>query len=264
MRKIELEELKKLQLDILDVISEYCKKNNINYWLDSGTLIGAVRHNGYIPWDDDIDVGMLRKDFEKFIHTFNNYNPRYQVYNIETDSSFTFAYAKVLDLNTVLYEPNEKGNKLAVNIDVFVFDNVPDDEKERNKAFRLRDLYTLCNGLRTNAFLPNGNFIKKYGMIASHYLLMPFPKNYFAKKLSENAQKYNNMATENVGNLTGYMKQFCKREAVSKTVDHIFEGKQYKIPIGYDAWLKSFYGDYMTLPPVEKRVSHHSFIAYMK
>ena len=77
MRKVELEELRKIQISILDVVADFCEKHKINYWIDSGTLLGAIRHKGYIPWDDDIDIGMLREDYDKFKKLFNQYNDRY-------------------------------------------------------------------------------------------------------------------------------------------------------------------------------------------
>lgn len=70
MRKLELEEIKQIQLEILDDITEFCKQNNIKFWIDYGTLLGAVRHKGYIPWDDDVDIGMLREDYDRFLHTY--------------------------------------------------------------------------------------------------------------------------------------------------------------------------------------------------
>ena len=78
MREILLDELKKTQIEILDVVDTFCRENNINYWLDSGTLLGAIRHGGYIPWDDDIDIGMLRKDYDIFLKKFNEKNERYR------------------------------------------------------------------------------------------------------------------------------------------------------------------------------------------
>ena len=80
MKQITLEELKRIQLSILDRVAEFCEKNAINYWLDCGTLLGAVRHKGYIPWDDDIDIGMLRPDYDRFLKTFNEKNDVYKVY----------------------------------------------------------------------------------------------------------------------------------------------------------------------------------------
>lgn len=263
MRKIDIEELKQLQLGILDVVVSYCDSHNIKYWLDCGTLLGAVRHNGYIPWDDDIDIGMLRDDFNRFVNEFNSFNPRFQTYCIDTSPDFYFVFAKVLDMNTVLYEPDEKGQKLAVNIDVFVYDNAPEDESELKKAFDRRDFYRNCSALRTLHNKPSGGLARRIFVRVLRGILKIFPKNYFIGKMAENAKRYNNIKTSRVGNFSSFTRAACSKRVFDSFEEHIFEGKMYKIPVGYDDWLRSFFGDYMKLPPEEKRVSHHKFIAYM-
>ena len=117
LRRIEQDELKKIQIEILNVVSTFCEKNDIRYWIDCGTLLGAIRHKGYIPWDDDIDIGMLRPDYDRFMQLFNQENERYKFYSIENNTKFLCPHGKVLDTSTILYEPNKKGNKLSVNID---------------------------------------------------------------------------------------------------------------------------------------------------
>lgn len=141
MREILLDELKDRQIAILDVVDAFCRENNINYWLDSGTLLGAIRHGGYIPWDDDIDIGMLRPDYDRFLAMFNKFNKQYQVSSVENDINFPYPFGKVLDTHTVLYEPNEQGVKLAINIDIFVYDNAPEDDKLVERMYRKRDFY---------------------------------------------------------------------------------------------------------------------------
>ena len=96
MRQIGMDELKKIQLEILDAVSAFCTKHGITYWLDGGTLIGTVRHKGYIPWDDDIDLGMLRPDYDRFIKEFNAHNSRYRLVCRENDPDFYQAFAKVM------------------------------------------------------------------------------------------------------------------------------------------------------------------------
>ena len=108
MRRIYIDELKKIQINILDQVADFCNKNDISYWLDCGTLLGAVRHKGYIPWDDDVDIGMFRSDFDRFLNLFNQSNERYKVYNIENNNEFYYPFGKVLDTTTILYEPDEK------------------------------------------------------------------------------------------------------------------------------------------------------------
>ena len=94
MRLVDLNELRNIQIEILQYIDDYCRKNNINYWLDAGTLLGAIRHKGYIPWDDDIDIGMLRSDYEKFVELFSQDESRYQCCTIENTPKHYYGFAK--------------------------------------------------------------------------------------------------------------------------------------------------------------------------
>lgn len=264
MRPVSLEELRRIQTEILSITTKFCEENNIHYWLDGGTLLGAIRHDGYIPWDDDIDLGMLRPDFDRFIREFNGYNAQYEVKCVETDPDFTYAYAKVLDTRTLLYEPDENGNRLSINIDVFVYDHIPENPRAVRKLFRKRDFYRNANGWRTLYIKPSGGFAKRLLKMIFSTLLKVFPRNYFAKKEVMNAKTYSHTDTARVGNLVGYALFTCETDVFDSFVDHVFEGKMYKIPSGYDKWLTRMYGDYMKLPPVEKRVTHHSFKAYIE
>ena len=266
MKKIDLEELKKIQLEILDYVVKFCKENKINYWIDCGTLLGAVRHKGYIPWDDDIDIGMLRGDFNRFMELFNKHSKRYKFYSVENNKKFNYPFGKVLDTETVLYEPTEKrGNRLAINIDVIVYDNAPDDENELAKMFKKRNIYNMFKSVQISPVATTKKFhITNIIRIPCHYILKLLPKAYFSKKIAENAKKYQNMETKRVGNFTAVFRMVCDKHVFDKFVDIEFEGKKYKAPVGYDEWLKAFYGDYIKLPPVEKRISTHKFVAYKK
>ena len=130
MQRIDSKELKKIQLEILDAATSFCEQNGIRYWLDCGTLLGAIRHKGYIPWDDDVDLGMLREDYDRFLTLFNRENSKYKFVCIENSPDFYLAHGKVCDTETLLYEPDENGYKLHVNIDIFVYDNAPNDDGE--------------------------------------------------------------------------------------------------------------------------------------
>ena len=264
MRSVDLDELRKIQIQILDITAKFCDEHQIHYWLDSGTLIGAVRHNGYIPWDDDIDIGMLRPDFERFIREFNGYDSRYVVKCVDTDPTFPYAFAKILDTKTILYEPDEKGSKIQINIDLFAYDNAPDDARAVHKQYNRRDFYQYANVIRTMRIKPSGGVCKRLLIRALRLLLLPFPENYFAKKESENARRYNGTETKQIGNFLAFLRIVCDREVLEKFEDHVFEGKMYKVPSAYDRWLTILYGDYMKLPPKEKQVAHHAFKAYIQ
>lgn len=263
MKEIHGEELKQIQLNILDVVTSFCEEHRISYWLDSGTLLGAIRHKGYIPWDDDIDLGMLRGDYDRFMALFNQHNQRYQFFSIENNKKFYYAHGKVLDTQTVLYEPDEKGNKLSINIDIFVYDEVPNDPRELKRMYDRRDWLRMLHQQRTFNYSPRGNAIRRSAVYFFRCCLKIVPRNFFIEKLLMNSKKHCGKNLDHVGNFTAYTRMVCHKRVFCSFIEAEFEGKLYKIPAGYDEWLRAFYGDYMELPPVEKRVSHHTFKAYI-
>ena len=264
MRLADLAELRVIQTEILDVVDRFCEENHIRYWLDGGTLIGAIRHKGYIPWDDDIDIGMLRTDFDRFIREFNTYDERYEVNCFEIDPLFAYAYAKVMDKKTILYEPDENGKKLHINIDVFAYDNAPDDSKLEEKMFRRRDFFRDAHIQRTASYKPTGSLPKRALIRFARVLSRPFPRDFFVKKLIENAKTYSDVETTRFGNFVGVTKFACSKRVLNSLVDAEFEGRLYKVPEGYDEYLTQCFGDYMKLPPQEEQVSHHMFKAYVE
>ena len=144
MKKIETEELKRIQVDILKDIHEFCSINNIHYSLAYGTLLGAIRHQGYIPWDDDIDIMMLRSDYEKFIHTFPGSFKHLSICAPELDLNYYAPYANVWDNRTILDEginnADHRGKTIGIKIDVFPIDKT---SSSRLFEFYSRILYKL-------------------------------------------------------------------------------------------------------------------------
>lgn len=264
MEKIQTEELKKIQISILNVVDEFCKNNDIKYFLNCGTLLGAIRYKGYIPWDDDIDLGMLRKDYDKFMRNFNGFSPRYKAYSIENDSKTIYPILKVFDTETVLYEPDEKGVKSCVNIDIFVYDDAPDNQKTLQKAYKKRDKLITLNNVRTRLYFSPDSKVKRTIKKIIYPFLLVFPKNFFAKKIVKNAKRFNNIGAQKIANFIGQSKICVDKQIFDDYVQVEFEGKTYPAPKNYDLWLKSFYGDYMALPPENQRIGHHNFIAYKK
>ena len=262
MHRLSTEEVKKYQLNILDVVVAFCEERRINYFLDFGTLIGAVRHKGYIPWDDDIDISMLRPDYNRFMKEFNGYNTRYEFHCIENDPDTNRVFGYVVDKNTGI---NGKG---CIIIDIFVHDNAPDDDNAARKMFRMRMLYHRLNDRRSVPVFSQPTRIKKKGLVrrVSEYfmrgVLRIFPKTYFAKKIIAISKQCISQKTKRVGNFSGYQEAMIDREAFTSLIDMEFEGKMYKVPSGYDRWLRELYGDYMQLPPVEEREGHHYIEAY--
>lgn len=261
--KIEKDEMKKIQINILDDVAKFCDENKIKYWIDCGTLLGAVRHKGYIPWDDDIDIGMLRDDYDKFVELYNLKESKYKLKCIELDKTHEYPFGKVIDTETVLYEPDEKGIKTSVNIDVFVYDNAPKNEIEMKKMYEKRDKYQKLRLYQKYVPLSDSK-IKRIFKTIIKFILNLFPEDYFIKKIIDNSKRYSKTNCDRVGNFTSDTKISCKKDIFDDFIELEFEGKKYKAPKKYDEWLKAFYGKYMELPPLEKRVSPHSFIAYHK
>lgn len=263
-KRLNNEEVKKIQIDILDVVSSFCDDNNIKYWLDTGTLLGAIRHKGYIPWDDDIDIGMLREDYDRFASLFNQHNKRYRFVCLDNSEDFYTAFGKVIDTKTVLYEPDIHGNKLAVNIDVFVYDNAPDDDILLEKMYRKRDRYMLLALFsRGSQVLPTDSYLKRTQKRIVHLVTCGFSSEKLLAKVIDNSKTYSKIETKRVGNFTSVSRIAVDKRVFDSFIDVEFEGKKYKAPVGYDEWLTDFYGDYMQLPPKEKQVSHHLYEAYL-
>ena len=262
MREISLDELKNLQMNILDNVARFCDEHNIKYWIDAGTLLGAVRHGGYIPWDDDIDIAMLRDDYERFMSSYSDPTGKYSLMGCEVDGKTPVPFLKVVDNDTVLYEPDENGLKLAVYIDVFVYDNAPDSSEEVKHMFELREKYRDLARAQANKSWPEG-IVHKLGMLRFRLQKIYFrDRCYYIRKMIENSKSHNDEECSCIGNFMGFIKFTCNKAVLSDTTEIKFEGRTYKAPVRTDEWLRAIYGDYMTLPPVEKRISTHKYKAY--
>ena len=263
---IGMEEMKKIEVQILDEIVQICNRNNIEYYLAYGTLLGAVRHKGFIPWDDDIDISIERKMWEKFVSAYTKEaNPRYKLLSIETSTKYCSPLAKVIDSSTVLIEDYYFVEKesLGVYVDVFVLDSIPDDPKARRRY--LSEMKTL----KRLWLLSDRAWIFKHGMrfkdviynIISRPLRLIGPR-YFLKKYNRLASKFSQIDTKQVSAVM--YGPYGAREIIDRSLFSggstvIFEGKEYMAPNDPDAYLTLLYGDYMQLPPEEKRVTHHHY-----
>ena len=262
MKVIFTKELKAIQLDILQNVAEFCSQNNIIYFLAYGTLIGAIRHKGYIPWDDDIDIAMPRPDYDRFIRLFNNLQQSHiKVIAMENDDHYGFSYAKVHDTRTIMNETQYKQDHFGVYIDVFPIDGV----KDKKQVKRLRMANKCLHSKKAN--YKQRKMSKKIINFLGKVILFPFSTHTIVKFIDKMARKYPFGSTPLAGGICDSM--VGERAIVDvnyfKDVQlQEFEGKLYNIPVGYDGWLRSIYGDYMKLPPEEKRITHHIFEALWK
>ena len=268
MKEIHLEELKLIQLDILQAMHDFCIENNIKYSLGCGTMLGAVRHKGYIPWDDDIDFYVMREDYERLIKIFPKvYKNDYELICLERDEDWGRSYAKAFNNKTILFEDTTEKKRIGIGIDVYAIDYVPDDEDEWLKYNKRRLQYQSIFALKSMIVNKERSFMKNAIVVLSHIVLLPFSLRRLATFINKYAQKNNGKchtyACECVqGVITG--KKRFKAADFDEVIDCSFEDRTFKIMKGYDDYLTNAYGDYMTPPPPEKRVSSHETKACWK
>lgn len=262
MKPEEAELLKKIEYAILKEIKKICDKHNLQFFMIGGTLLGAVRHHGIIPWDDDIDIGLLRKDYETFIEVAPKELPSYlHVSNYHTDEGMGEPFTKVMDMRGRLVEvfASTSNSPKGVFVDVFPVDHVPDSKIKRaihrfkNYGFRKLILLEANYNFRKTG-------IKKVGYdILRAYAKMRGRKS-LVKAYERNASKYERIPCKNVvilGSNYGYEIENIDTEAMSSVQIVPFEDGSYPIPAGYERYLCKVYGDYMQLPPIEKRLNKH-------
>ena len=260
MKAIHLEELKTIQLDLLQKTADFCENNGLRYFLCGGTLIGAIRHKGYIPWDDDIDIAMPRPDYDRFIRTFNQSTNYYQVVNLDTNPDYEYAFAKVYDNRTILNELHYPGDSFGVYIDVFPADGVNDVEQIR----KIMLLHKFLNTKRANYY--HRTLSKKIINTFGKLLLLPFSAHQIATWMDNEARKFAFGSVSMAGIIVNPLGigEMVDKSVFESDIYQEFEGGKYRVPIGYDTWLRSIYGDYMQLPPEEHRITHHTFEAWWK
>ena len=263
MKKLDLVQLKQIQLDILDKISSFCDSNNIRYYLVGGTLLGAVRHKGYIPWDDDIDIAMLRKDYEEFIKQFNV--DGYKVFTYKNSDKYCFPFAKIAKTNTLLIEPYETFSdcEIGINIDLFPIDSISKNITLQKFTIESIKIIRFILSLRLSIPSEKRVFYKRLLLliikkVVSVKMLLTLINNIAKFKEAERSELLGIF-------VWGYgYKEIISRKYFSEVIKIEFENRIYNAPIGYDGYLSHVYGDYMKLPPTEKRVTHHDFKAYWK
>ncbi len=270
MEKMTVKDIQQVSLDILKDVHEFCVENNIQYTLFGGTLIGAIRHNGFIPWDDDVDIAMPRPDYERFIKTYKS-KKRFSLFHREKGKNDVYlAYSRVCDMertfvDTVRYPWSTK--KTGIWIDIFPLDGMPDDINKAISHTKLANtLFYRGAKARTVFAIPRKkqNIVAKFKRYVKS-LLLPFYCTW--DSLIEVCLKYDYSKSNAYSNLSfgGYgMKEYCSKDVLNNFILHKFEDAEFYIMSGYDKALTCKYGDYMTPPPVDKQVGVHSYDYYWK
>lgn len=262
MIELDKETLRKLQMtefEMLKEVDRICRKYNINYSLDGGTLLGAIRHNGFIPWDDDADVVMLRPEYIKFYNACKKEldTKKFFLQDFRTDENYRWGYSKMRRNNTLfLREGQEHGDwNQGVFIDIFVYDHVPDN-------FILRRIHLfICFCIRKGLYSEVGKENASLESLRKWYaFLNRVPRNSWVKLLEKLAYITNKKRTKLVRHMTYPYRKECRyglpRECFDEYIEKDFEKYNFKIFKKYDLYLTRLYGDYMVLPPLEKRKIH--------
>lgn len=264
----DLRHLQMLQLKIACEVKRICEKNNIQYFLEAGSCLGAVRHNGFIPWDDDLDMGMLRKEYDRFIKACEtDLSDEFFLQTNDTDENFGYVFAKIRLKGTHFTEKiaNESGSGDGIYIDIFPYDKVPDDEKMRQKTGYMVRYYSLLLRIRCKykPWIYNGGMKEWIKYAPFRVLSLFYSRKDLVEKINSIMKKYNDTSMKRVtlcDNLS-YNKTVYDAENIENLVPHEFEGQVFNIPEDYDRYLTATYGaDYMTPPPEDKRGSTHKIM----
>lgn len=266
-----LHKLQDVLLEIMDEFVRICEENKLQYFLVYGTAIGAVRHHGFIPWDDDMDVAMPREDFEKFIEICNaDTTGKYEILNTNTDRRNCSSVTKFQKKNTTFIAEHAKylKNNIGIAIDIFPFDEVVDSDEILQKQMQTarvwgRLLYLKGSGKPDIPYTGAKKVVAEAVCMFAHGLLKILPIS--SVRMFDNIQK---ISTKYRGKDTTHLYCFVapvsvkhrwEKENVFPLKKEAFCGREYYIPNNNHQMLSDIYGDYMQLPPVEERVNHKPY-----
>lgn len=264
---VDIEKLQEVQLELLLEFDRICRKHKINYQLFGGTLLGAIRHKGFIPWDDDLDVSLLRKDYNRFIRVCQKeLDPKYFLQSPQTDKNYILPYAKLRKNNTLYLEDvfAEEDIHNGIFIDIFPLDNVNPDTFLTRIQTRIKLLYLIIHFFRIRKYidihmiLSKRNIILRILSLYFHYLFKFIPKKLTKWLHLKLVTWFNNKDTDFV--TPPHLNKYLKKKWMTDSIEGTFEGNSFLIPRKYDEILSNLYGNYMKFPPKEERTPQHPII----
>jgi len=263
----QLKNIQELEFQIMIEVDKICRKNGIKYYIVGGTLLGAIRHGGFIPWDDDIDIAMMRDDYDKFNDIAEKLLPqKYFLQNYRTDKNYWGPFAKIRVNGTIFEESNishldcHKG----VYIDIFPLDIVPESRVIR-KLHKIM-LYCIDRTIMSKLKIlsvQNRTFFKKMMMEVLFILSFPFSKMWLSEKLDCLMKKYNSSKSKLVcitASPYGYDREVLQKKIYGNPINLLFNKYEIMAPEKWEQYLLNLYGNYMELPPLDNRISRHNII----
>jgi len=267
LRKVQL-----VQLEIAKEIKRVCENNNINYFLDSGTLLGAVRHQGFIPWDDDLDIGMLRNDYEKFLKIATKaLKEDYFLQTWDTDKNYPLAFAKIRKKGTIYIERVAEMSKAenGIYVDIFPYDVFPNKKIQKIKQGLFIEIYRRIMLIKLKYYpwtakITFFNKIKTFIAYLPIFLISIFVnKEKIKQKYTSVMTKHNNEKTDFLYEQAGasrYGKWIIPTKCFNSFINLPFEDTIFSCPNNFKKYLNTAYGNYMQLPPIEQRENRHNII----
>ncbi len=276
MQLLTAQDVAKKQLEILKVVDLWCREHDVKYFLAYGTLLGAVRHQGYIPWDDDIDIVMFRPDYERFIKEFNQKenDATIKVLHSSIDKNFPYEFSKVCDFSTKIVENTDVVYDIGINLDLFALDSIDPDTAEMREMLKATKLpkevlkwkHVLSNRSRKEQGQPRTG-IKKVAVPMIKAVCNCISMYWCTAKINKEAKAASNVNARWVADICQRWfkpNQVMRKEWFEEETELEFEGCKFKAPAHYDEVLSVWYGDYMKLPPKEEQVTHHDYKAYLR
>lgn len=262
LKKLTPSEVRRVQMEVLQEFHNFCTSNQLNYSLCAGTLLGAIRHKGYIPWDDDIDVMMPRRDYQKLLEIFQS--DTCTLYHYAKQKSYMISYAKISDNKTYVIEDVVYKSDYGIDIDIFPLDFFPDTIEESKKWSRCLGYYKDIRDVKNIKLSRKRSITKNITLAFLRLFAAPIPMKWLVRKVDIISQKYASKTDGYLGNMTNGYRMRERNPMAEKLIDVEFEGRLFKAIDNYDVYLTGLFGDYMKLPPKEERVSHHAYNAFWK
>ena len=265
MKQMTIQEVQQVSLDILKDVHEFCVENNIRYSLAYGTLLGAIRHNGFIPWDDDIDIMMPRPDYERFIHSYNS-KKGYRLFSreIKGGENVYRCISRVCEMEKTYVDPTLvpwTNIDTGISIDILPIDGAPDDERKARKNISRRATLLYISRIYRRKLSPfplifHGSLNHIIRALGNRLISLFIPRKCMDVMINYQKKYDYSKANYVCANTTYGMGEWMPKYLVESYMLHQYVDSKFYIFSEYDTILKKYYGNYMILPPVENQTVH--------